>query len=86
MTYLVWDSNPRLSVYDADTLPTELTKFFISPKSGLNRRPSKLQFDALPTELLAEPLEYRYKNMIYSIMKKFQKLWNEERWVAYAQY
>ena len=64
MTYLVRESNPRLSVHEADTLPTELTRFFISTKSGLNRRPSELQSDALATELLAEPIEHEYKNII----------------------
>ena len=29
MTYLVWGSNPQLSVHEADTLPTELTRFYI---------------------------------------------------------
>ena len=64
MAYLVWESNPRLSVHEADSLPTELTRFYISAKSGLNRRPSELQSDALPTELLAEPIEHEYKIMI----------------------
>ena len=58
MAYLVWESNPRLSVHEVNTLPTELRRFFISTKSGLNRRPSELQSDALPTELLAEPIEH----------------------------
>ena len=31
MTYLVWGSNPRLSVHEADTLPTELTRFLFLP-------------------------------------------------------
>ena len=64
MVYLVWKSNPQLSVHEADTLPTELTRFFVSAKSGLNRRPSELQSDALPTELLAEPIVNEYKIMI----------------------
>ena len=64
MVYLVWESNPRLSVHEADTLPTELTRFFISGKSGLNRRPSELQSEALPTELLAEPMVHEYKILI----------------------
>ena len=51
----MWESNPQLSVHEADTLPPELARFFISAKSGLNRRPSELQSDALQTELLAEP-------------------------------
>ena len=63
MTYLVWESNPRLSVHEADTLPTESTRF-ISTKSGLNRQPSELQSDALSTELLAAPIEDEYKNII----------------------
>ena len=63
MAYLVWESNPWLSVHEADTLPTELTKF-ISTKSGSNRRPSELQSYTLPTELLAEPTEHECKNMI----------------------
>ena len=29
MKYLVWESNPRLSVHEADTLPTELRGFYI---------------------------------------------------------
>ena len=29
MMYLVWDLNPRLSVHEADTLPSELTRFYI---------------------------------------------------------
>ena len=29
MTNLVWELNPRLSVHEADTLPTELTRFYI---------------------------------------------------------
>ena len=36
MTYLVWELNPRLSVHEVDTLPTESMRF-ISTKSGLNR-------------------------------------------------
>ena len=64
MTYLVWESNPRLSVHQADTLPTELTRLFISTKSGSNRRPSELRSDTLPTELLAEPIEHECKNII----------------------
>ena len=64
MMYLVWESSRWLSVHEADTLPTELTRFlFVSAKSGLNRRPSELQSDALPTELLAEPIECKYRNM-----------------------
>ena len=31
MTYLVWELNPRLSVHEADTLPTELTRFLYLP-------------------------------------------------------
>ena len=77
MMYLVWESNPRLSVHEADTLPSELTRF-TSAKSGSNRRPSELQSDALPTELLAEPIEHEHKNIIYSNMTKFLKLWNKE--------
>ena len=65
MTYLMWESNPWLSVHEADTLPTELTnEVFISTKPGSNRRPSELQSDTLPTELLAEPTEHDYNNMI----------------------
>ena len=80
--YLMWQSHPWLSVHEADTLPAELTRSFISAKLGLNRQPLEL---ALPTKLLAEPIEHEYKNMIYLIMKKFQKLWNEERRVVHAQ-
>ena len=29
MMYLVWEVNPRLSVHEADTLPSELTRFHI---------------------------------------------------------
>ena len=29
MTNLMWELNPRLSVHEADTLPTELTRFYI---------------------------------------------------------
>ena len=29
MTNLAWELNPRLSVHEADTLPTELTRFYI---------------------------------------------------------
>ena len=29
----MWESNPWLSVHEADTLPPELTRFFISPSS-----------------------------------------------------
>ena len=29
MIYLVWELNPRLSVHEADTLRTELTRFYI---------------------------------------------------------
>ena len=65
MTYLVWELNPRISVHEADTLLNKLPRFFIiSAKSGLNRRPSELQSDTLPTELLAELIEYKYRNMI----------------------
>ena len=27
MVYLMWELNPRLSVHEADTLPSELTRF-----------------------------------------------------------
>ena len=63
MAYLVWESNPQLSVHEADTIPTELTRFYIR-QVRFERRPSELQSDALPTELLAEPIEYKYRNMI----------------------
>ena len=63
MVYLVWELNPRLSVHEADTLPSEITSF-TSTKSGSNRRPSELQSDTLPTELLAEPIEHEHKNII----------------------
>ena len=63
MMYLVWELKPRLSVHEADTLPSELTRF-TSAKSGSNQRPSELQSDALPTELLAEPIENEHKNII----------------------
>ena len=29
MMYLMWELNPRLSVHETDTLPSELTKFYI---------------------------------------------------------
>ena len=29
MMYLVWELNPRLSVHEADTLPSELTRLYI---------------------------------------------------------
>ena len=29
MMYLVWELNPQLSVHEADTLPSELTRFYI---------------------------------------------------------
>ena len=29
MMYLMWELNPRLSVYETDTLPSELTRFYI---------------------------------------------------------
>ena len=29
MMYLVWELNPRLSVHETDTLPSELTRFYI---------------------------------------------------------
>ena len=63
MTSLVWELNPLLSVHEADTLPTELMRFYIC-QAGLNRRPSELQYDTLPTELLAGPIEYECKNII----------------------
>ena len=59
----MWELNPWLSVHEADTLPSEL-RGFTSAKPGLNRRPSELQSDALPTELLAGPIEYECKNII----------------------
>ena len=71
MTYLVWELNPQLSVHEADTLPTELTRFFISTKPGSNRRPSELQSDALRTELLVEPTEHKCKNLIWVMIIKF---------------
>ena len=61
--YLVWELNPWLSVHEADTLQSELMRF-TSAKSGSNRRPSELQSDALPTELLAEPIEQEHKSII----------------------
>ena len=63
MMYLMWELNPRLSVHEADTLPSEFTRF-TSAKSGSNRRPSELQSGTLPTELLAEPIEHEHKNII----------------------
>ena len=61
--YLVWELNPRLSVHEADTLPFELMRFYIC-QAGLNLRPSELQSDALPTELLAGLVEYECRNII----------------------
>ena len=29
MMYLMWELNPWLSVHEADTLPSELTRFYI---------------------------------------------------------
>ena len=29
MMYLLWELNPRLSVHEADTLPSELMRFYI---------------------------------------------------------
>ena len=29
MMYLMWELNPRLSVHETDTLPSELTRFYI---------------------------------------------------------
>ena len=63
MMYLMWELNPRLSVHEADTQPSELTRF-TSAKSGSNRRASELQSDALSTELLAELIEHEHKNII----------------------
>ena len=31
MTYLMWELNSRLSVHEADTLPTELRRFLYLP-------------------------------------------------------
>ena len=31
MMYLVWELNPRLSVHETDTLPSELTRFLHLP-------------------------------------------------------
>ena len=65
MTYLVWESNPRLSVHEADTLPTELPRFLYPPSQV---RTDDLQNFSLKlsqlSELLAEPIEYKYRNMI----------------------
>ena len=63
MMYLMWELNPRLSVHEANTLPSELMRFYIC-QLGLNQRPSELQSGALPTELLTEPIEYECKNII----------------------
>ena len=51
MTYLMWELNPQLSVHEADTLQTELMKFFISTKPGSNQRPSELQSDDMLFQL-----------------------------------
>ena len=85
MMYLVWELNPRLSVHEADTLPSELMRF-TSAKSCSNQRPSELQSDALSTELLAEPIEHEHKNIFVSNMTKFLKLWDKELLVAPAYY
>ena len=36
MMYLVWELNPRLSVHETDTLPSELTRFYIC-QAGIER-------------------------------------------------
>ena len=36
MMYLVWELNPRLSVHETDTLPSELMRFYICQHSSCN--------------------------------------------------
>ena len=38
MMYLVWELNPRLSVHETDTLPSELTRFLHLPIAQLVER------------------------------------------------
>ena len=63
MMYLVWELNPWLSVHEADTLPSELMRFYIC-QAGFEPTTFRTTVCALPTELLAGPIEYECKNII----------------------
>ena len=54
-----------------------INEVLISTKSGLNRRRSELQSDALPIELFAGPIEYDLNDHENNL--------NEERRVPHAQ-
>ena len=84
MTYLVWELNPRLSVHDADTLPTELTRFLYLP--------SRFQTDDLQNySLTLFQLNYWQNQQNTSARTRFNndykilKIVDEERRVAHAQ-
>ena len=54
----MWESNPRLSVHEADTLPTELTKFLYLPSRVRTDDLQNYSLTLFQLELLAEPIEY----------------------------
>ena len=81
MTYLVWELNPRLSVYEADTLPTELTRFlyllsWVRTDDLQNYSLTLFQLSYRRTRVQEHDLIDDYK--IFKIV-------NEERTVAHAQ-
>ena len=74
MKYLVWESNARLSVHEADTLPTELMRFLYLP--------SQVRTDDLQNySLMLYQLSY-WQDRVQEHKKLFKK---EERRDAHMQ-
>ena len=58
MMYLVWELNPWLSVHEADTLPSELTRFYIC-QAGFE--PTTFILSVLPIAQLVERQPHELK-------------------------
>ena len=74
MKYLMWESNPWLSVHEADTLPTELTKFLYLP--------SRVRTDDLQNYSL---MLYQLSYWLDQVQEQEKFFKNEKRRDAHAQ-
>ena len=84
MTYLVWELNPWLSVHEAGTVSTELTRFLYLP--------SRVRTDDLQNYSLTLFQLSNWQNQQTGLQEhdliddyKILKIVNEERTVAYAK-
>ena len=85
MTNLVWELNPRLSVHEAETLPTELMRFYIC-QAGFELTTFRTTVWHSTNWAIGrtDRIWVQEYNLIYN--EKCLKLWDKELLVAPAHY